>query len=92
MMNYYIILSSYNVCPDDNVSDSYLVRTTKLGSIAMSNCCVAQKSDFEDIFISLGSTKRSDDDGYTYDKNVNAYFKDGFGGKEFWGSYWAATE
>ena len=52
---------------------------------------MAQKSDYEAIFINLGSTK-SDEDGYTYDGNVNAYITTGVGGAAISGSCWSATE
>jgi hypothetical protein len=51
---------------------------------------VAQKSDYEAIFINLGSTK-SDSDGTTYDGNVNAYITTGVGGTALSGGYWSAT-
>lgn len=57
----------------------------------LSSWCVAQKSDYEAIFTNLGSTK-SDNDGYTYDSNVNAYITTGVGGTAISGDYWSATE
>ena len=62
-----------------------------LDHILVSNWCVAQKSDYEEIFTNLGSTK-SDKDGYTYDSNVNAYITTGVGGAALYDSYWSATE
>lgn len=67
-----------------------LTSYTTLGTTAVSNWCVAQKSDYEAIFTNLGSTK--DKDGYTYDANVNAYITTGVGGTAISGSYWSATE
>ena len=67
-----------------------LTSYTTLGSTAVSNWCVAQKSDYEAIFTNLGSTK--DKDGYTYDANVNAYITTGVGGTAISGSYWSATK
>ena len=62
-----------------------------LDHILVSNWCVAQKSDYEAIFVNLGSTK-FDQDGYTYDANVNAYITTGVGGTAISGDYWSATE
>lgn len=58
--------------------------------ITVSSWCVAQKSDYAEIFTNLGSTK-SDKDGYTYDSNVNAYITTSVGGAALDGSYWSAT-
>lgn len=60
-------------------------------TIAVSNWCVAQKSDYEAIFTNLGSTT-GDVDGRTYDANVNAYITTGVGGTAISGIYWSATE
>ena len=70
-----------------------LTSYTKLGSVDVSNWCLAQKNDYEAIFINLGSAKH-DGDGYTYDANVNAYITTGVGGTAISGSgiYWSATE
>ena len=68
-----------------------LTSYTKLGSVDVSNWCVAQKSDYEAIFINLGSAKH-DSDGYTYDANVNAYISTDVGGTDISGVYWSATE
>lgn len=59
--------------------------------IPVSSWCVAQKSDYEEIFVNLGS-KIFDQDGYTYDSNVNAYITTGVGGTAISGDYWSATE
>ncbi len=69
-----------------------LTSYTTLGATDVSNWAVAQKSDYEAIFINLGSTT-GDEDGTTYDGNVNAYIT-GAGGTalvEGWW-YWSATE
>ena len=66
-----------------------LTSYTTLGKTTVSNWCVAQKSDYEAIFINLGS-KKSDKDGYTYDANVNAYIT-GAGGTAIDGKYWSAS-
>ena len=68
-----------------------LTSYTALGEIAVSNWAVAQKSDYEAIFINLGSTA-GDEYGTTYDANVIAYIT-GAGGtalEDYW--YWSATE
>ena len=67
-----------------------LTSYTTLGSVAVSNWCVAQKSDYEAIYTNLGSTI-GDSDGHTYDANVNAYIT-GAGGTPISGNYWSATE
>ena len=58
-----------------------LTSYTALGSTAVSDWCVAQKSDYEEIFTNLGSTT-GDSDGKTYDANVNAYITTGVGGTQ----------
>ena len=68
-----------------------LTSYTTLGSTAVSDWCVAQKRDYEAIFINLGSTT-GDSDGTTYDANVNAYITTGVGGTAISDLYWAATE
>jgi len=68
-----------------------LTSYTTLGSTAVSDWCVAQKRDYEAIFINLGSTT-GDSDGTTYDANVNAYITTGVGGTPISGDYWSATE
>ena len=81
--------NTLKVLPDDAARGS-LASYTTLGSTAVSNWAVAQKSDYEAIFTNLGSTK-SDEDGYTYDDNVNAYITTGVGGTALSGIYWSAT-
>jgi hypothetical protein len=68
-----------------------LTSYTTLGSTAVSDWCVAQKRDYEAIFINLGSTTGASD-GTTYDANVNAYITTGVGGTPISGDYWSATE
>ena len=77
--------------PDDALGSLTSYTTLGSGSIAVSNWCVAQKSDYEAIFINLGSAKY-DSDGYTYDANVNAYITTGVGGTAISDAYWAVTE
>ena len=74
--------------PNDATRGS-LTSYTTLGKTTVSNWCVAQKSDYEAIFINLGS-KKSDKDGYTYDANVNAYIT-GAGGTAIDGKYCSAS-
>jgi hypothetical protein len=76
--------------PDDDAR-SPLTSYTTLGSTTVSDWCVAQKSDYEAIFINLGSTT-GDTDGKTYDANVNAYITTFVGGTAISGYYWSATE
>ncbi|MBQ6082709.1 MAG: hypothetical protein IJK91_09570 [Bacteroidales bacterium] len=64
---------------------------TTLGTIAVSDWAVAQKSDYEAIFKKLGSTMNGEN-GYTYDSNVNAYLTTGVGGSSLSYDTWAATE
>ena len=80
--------TTLKVLPDDAARGS-LTSITKLGSVAVSNWCVAQKSDYEAIFINFGSTTRGTD-GTTYDHNVNAYIT-GAGGTALDGMYWSAS-
>ncbi len=66
---------------------------TSLGSIAVSNWCVASKDDYIAMFQNLGS--QSNADPKSYDSNVNAKITSA-GGKALndgynWG-YWCATE
>ena len=75
----------------DGARGANLTSYTTLGSTAVSNWAVAQKSDYEAIFINLGSTT-GNDNGKTYDGNVNAYITIGVGGTEISGNYWSATE
>lgn len=76
---------------DDDTRGPNLKGYTKLGNTIVSNWCVAQKSDYESIFKNLGST-RGDEDGLTYDDNVNAYFKNSMGARKLGGVYLSATE
>ena len=60
--------------------------------IMVSNWCVAQKSDYDEIFVNLGSTDVNSN-GTTYDGNVNAYITTGVGGTAMTSNnYWSATE
>ena len=59
--------------------------------IMVSNWCVAQKSDYDEIFVNLGSTDVNSN-GTTYDGNVNAYITTGVGGTALSDAYWSATE
>ena len=81
--------TTLKLLPDGGARGS-LTSYTTLGSTTVSNWCVAQKSDYEAIFTNLGSTK-GDDDGKTYDANVNAYIT-GAGGTALDDKYWSATE
>jgi len=81
--------TTLKVLPDDAARGS-LTSYTTLGATTVSNWAVAQKSDYEAIFQNLGST--INDDGYTYDDNVNAYITTGVGGTAISGNYWSATE
>lgn len=67
-----------------------LASYTTLGETAVSNWAVAQKSDYDAIFQNLGSTQH-DQDGYTYDGNVNDYITTGVGGTAISDKYWSAT-
>ena len=78
------------VLPDDAARGANLTSYAALGTTAVSDWAVAQKSDYEEIFTNLGSTKY--DDGYTYDANVNAYITTGVGGTALSGHYWSATK
>ena len=82
--------TTLKVLPDDAARGS-LTSYTKLGATAVSNWAVAQKSDYEAIFTNLGSTT-GDEDGITYDANVNAYITTGVGGTAISGDNWSATE
>ena len=81
--------TTLKLLPDDAARGS-LASYTKLGDTFVSNWAVAQKSDYEAIFINLGSTT-GDKDGTTYDDNVNAYITTGVGGTALSGGYWSAT-
>jgi len=75
----------------DAARGTNLTSYTTLGSTAVSNWAVAQKSDYEAIFTNLGSTT-GNTDGKTYDGNVNAYITTGVGGTAIDGVCWSATE
>ena len=81
--------TTLKLLPDDAARGS-LTSYTTLGSTAVSNWAVAQKSDYVAIFTNLGST--TDSNGKTYDANVNAYITTGVGGTAISGNYWSATE
>ena len=87
--------TTLKVLPDDAARGSlksYIWLGGALDHILVSNWCVAQKSDYEEIFQNLGST---DYYGYgtTYDDNVNAYITTGVGGTAMTSNYyWSATE
>ena len=83
--------TTLKVLPDDDARGTNLTSYTTLGETAVSNWAVAQKSDYVPIFVNLGS-KNSNEDGTTYDGNVNAYITTGVGGTAMDGSYWSATE
>ena len=83
--------TTLKVLPDDAARGANLTSYTALGTTAVSNWAVAQKSDYEAIFQTLGSTE-GDGDGTTYDGNVNAYITTGVGGAAISGDYWSATE
>ena len=82
--------TTLRVLPDDAARGS-LTSYTTLGETTVSNWAVAQKSDYEAIFTNLGSTT-GDDDGKTYDANVNAYITTGVGGTAISGGYCSATD
>ena len=90
--------TTLKVLPDDAARGTNLTSYTTLGATTVSNWAVAQKSDYEAIFQNLGSTQH-DNDGYTYDANVNAYITTGVDGTELfidlvdytYISYWSAT-
>ena len=67
-----------------------LANYTTLGDFPVSGWAVAQNSDYEAIFTNLGST--TDNNGKTYDANVNAYITTGVGGTAISGKCWSATE
>ena len=86
--------TTLKVLPDAAAHGS-LTSYTALGTTAVSNWAVAQKSDYEAIFTNLGSTT-GDSDGKTYDANVNAYITTGVGGTaisdDYYHYYWSTTE
>jgi hypothetical protein len=69
----------------------YMKGYTKLGDFRVTNWGVGQKKDYCEIFKNLGCEKHNGDE-YAYDKNVDAHFRYGVGGRTFWGSYWTASE
>ena len=83
--------TTLKVLPNDAARGTNLTSYTALGSTAVSNWAVAQKSDYEAIFTNLGSTT-GNSDGTTYDGNVNAYITTGVGGTAISGDRWSATE
>ena len=74
----------------DGARGTNLTSYTTLGETAVSNWAVAQKGDYAAIFANLGSTK-GDNEGKTFDGNVNAYITTGVGGTAISGDYWSAT-
>ena len=83
--------TTLKVLPDAAAHGS-LTSYTRLGTTAVSDWAVAQKSDYEAIFTNLGSTT-GNSNGTTYDGNVNAYITTGVGGTAMSDpSYWSATE
>ena len=83
--------TTLKVLPDDAARGANLTSYTTLGATTVSDWAVAQKSDYEAIFINLGSTT-GDKDGKTYDDNVNDYITIGVGGTAISGNYWSATD
>ena len=89
--------TTLQMLPDDAARGSLtgymFLGPTLSESIWVSNWCVAQKSDYEEIFINLGSTTGISN-GKTYDGNVNAYITTGVGGTALsdYYYYWSATE
>ncbi len=83
--------TTLKLLPDDAALGTNLTSYTALGTTAVSNWAVAQKSDYEAIFTNLGSTT-GDNEGTTYDDNVNAFITTGVGGTAISGDYWSATE
>ena len=82
--------TTLKVLPDNAARSNRLTSYTTLGTTTVSNWAVAQKSDYVAIFQNLGSA--NNDEGYTYDGNVNAYITTGVGGTAISGTYWSATE
>ncbi|MBQ4198506.1 MAG: leucine-rich repeat protein [Kiritimatiellae bacterium] len=81
--------TTLKVLPDDAARGANLTSYTTLGDTPVSDWAVAQKSDYEAIFINLGSTTVNS--GTIYDGNVNAYITTGVGGTAISGDYWSAT-
>ena len=82
--------TTLKLLPDATARGS-LTSYTALGSTTVSNWAVAQKDDYDAIFQNLGSTT-GDEDGTTYDADMNTYITTGVGGTAISGSYWSATE
>ena len=82
--------TTLKVLPDAAAHGS-LTSYAALGTTAVSDWAVAQKSDYEAIFTNLGSTT-GDSDGKTYDANVNAYITTGVGGTAISGYCWSTAE
>ena len=83
--------TTLKLLPDDAARGTNLTSYTTLGETTVSNWAVGQYEDYKAIFENLGSTK-SDQSGYTYDSNVNAYITTGVGGDAISGNYWSATD
>ena len=83
--------TALKLLPDNTARGANLTSYTTLGSTTVSNWAVAQKSDYEAIFANLGSTT-GDNDGKTFDANVNAYITTGVGGTAISGGHWSATD
>ena len=88
--------TTLKLLPDDAARGSLtgLIMLPSLLSdpIPVSNWCVAQKSDYDEIFVNLGSTDVNSN-GTTYDGNVNAYITTGVGGTAMTSNnYWSATQ
>ena len=81
--------TTLKVLPDDDARGNLSSYET-LGETTVSDWAVAQKSDYEAIFTNFGTTA-GDQDGMTYDGNVNAYITTGVGGTEMSITYWSAT-
>ena len=81
--------TTLKVLPDDAARGS-LTSYTTLGSTAVSNWAVAQKSDYEAIFTNLGSVTETIY-GKIFDDNVNAYITTGVNGTELSSINWSAT-
>lgn len=82
--------TTLKVLLDDAARCANLTSYTVLGETAVSSWAVAKRRDYEAIFINLGSTNR-DQDGTSYDGNVNAYITTGVGGAALSGEYWSAS-
>ena len=82
--------TTLKLLPDNAARGTNLTSYTTLGETTVSDWAVAQKSDYNTIFVNLGSTKNNN--GYTYDDNVNAYSTTGVGGTAISDRKWSATE